>query len=242
MSIESPEVKPTACDTCRKLNIQCSLDNYIDDCERCTSLGERCFITDDYNITIHKVPQRTLHNFQSSGFISEVIALQIELRDNQSNGENTYAIIDRLVSRFEGIPKEAIKYQEIKGFLNYHFMFVFSWFQDKREHQVWTVARYDEKTRQSLKKLGAILKSLELRHYTHSVACFAWQIDTIEAEEPIPGEAFSRDHNQTHTAPSGPTNGPERMLSGETQVEESRVEESRDGELQDGKAPKNHSV
>ncbi|TGO08260.1 hypothetical protein BTUL_0217g00040 [Botrytis tulipae] len=242
MSIESPKVKPKACDNCRRLDIQCNLDNYIDDCERCTSLGERCFITDDYNITIHKVPQRTLHNFQSSGFLREVIALHMDLRDNQSNGENTYAIIDRLVSKFEGIPEEAIKYQEIHGFLTYHFMLVFIWFKENREHQVWTVARYDEKTRQSLKKLGAILKSLELRHCSHSVACFAWQIDTIEAEEPSLGEALSNDHNQTRTAPSVPTNEPGRILSGETQVGESRVEESQDGELQDGKAPKNHSV
>ncbi|KAF7944567.1 uncharacterized protein EAE97_005200 [Botrytis byssoidea] len=242
MSVESPKVKPTACDPCRKLNIQCNLDNYIDDCERCTSLGEKCFVTDDYNITIHKVPQRTLHNFNSGGFVSALIALHIGLRDNQSNGENTYAIIDRLVSKFEGIPKEATKYQEINGFLNYHFMYLFSWFQENREHQVWTVARYDEKTRQSLKKLGAILKSIELRHYRHSVALFAWQIDTIEAEEPSPGEALSNDHNQTHAASSDPTNEPERMLSGETQAGESRVEESQHGELQDGKAPKDHSI
>ncbi|TGO58641.1 hypothetical protein BOTNAR_0177g00030 [Botryotinia narcissicola] len=148
-----------------------------------------------------------LYNFHSAGFISEVIALHIDLRDNQSNGENTHAIIDRLVSKYEGIPEEAIKYQEINGFLTYYFMFLFSWFQENREHQVWTVARHDEKTRQSL-----------------------------------PGEALSNDYNQTHAAPSDPTNEPERMLSGETQAGESRVEESQHGELQDGKAPKDHKV
>lgn len=150
MSIESPEVKPTACDTCRRLNIQCNLDNYIDDCERCTSLGERCFITDDYNVTIYKVPQRALHKFHSAKFICDIVALSHELHDRQSNGENTYVILDKIASEFVVIPEEAIQYEEVRGFLCYHFGNVMRWFQMNPEHQVWTVARYDQKTKQSL--------------------------------------------------------------------------------------------
>ncbi|TGO38477.1 hypothetical protein BHYA_0074g00250 [Botrytis hyacinthi] len=242
MSIESPKVKPKACDNCRRLNIQCDLDNYIDDCERCTRLGEKCFITDDYNITIYKVPQRTLHKFRSAEFIFEVLALHYDLHSNQSNGEKTSATIDKIVSKFKGISEEAINYQEFKGFFAYHFTCIISWFKTNREHQVWTFARYDQKTRQSLIKLGAILKSLDCPDYSASAACFLWQIDTIKAEEQSLRESLSGNYNQTHTASSDPANEPERMLSADIQAGESQAEESQDGELQDGKAPKNHSI
>lgn len=161
MSIESPEVKPTACDTCRRLNFQCNLDNYIDDCERCTSLGERCFITEDYNVTIYKVPQRALHKFHSAKFICEIGALSHELHDRQSNGENTYVILDKIASEFAVIPEEAIQYEEVKGLLCYHFANVMRWFQMNPEHQVWTVARYDQKTKQSLYVLLIILRNFD---------------------------------------------------------------------------------
>ncbi|TGO28249.1 hypothetical protein BPAE_0030g00350 [Botrytis paeoniae] len=232
MSIVSPKAKPTACDTCRRLNIQCDLDNYIDDCERCTSIGERCFITDDYNITIHKVPQRTLHKFRSAEFVYQVAALAQDLHNNQSNGEKTYALIEAIVSKFEGIPEEAINYQEIQGFLASNFSSIIRWFKKNPDHQVWNVARYDQKTRQSLKKLGAILKSLDYPRYSTSASCFAWQLATIESEEQSPSDSLSDNHNQTYTTSSDPANEPERMLSADIQVGESQVGESQDEGLQ----------
>ncbi|KAF5874351.1 uncharacterized protein Bfra_004357 [Botrytis fragariae] len=244
MSIVSPKAKPTACDTCRRLNIQCNLDNYIDDCERCTSLGERCFITDDYNITIHKVPQRTLHNLNSTEVIYQLGALGMELHNKQSDGKNTHAIVDAFVSKFEGISEEAINYPEVQGFLAYHLSGLIMWFKNNPDHQVWNVALYDQKTRQSLKKLSDILKSLQYPRYSNSASCFAWLLNTIDSEGQNPSDSLSDNHNQAHTTSSDPANEPERRLSadiqagesqaGESQARESQAESLQAGDLQAG--------
>ncbi|TGO52756.1 hypothetical protein BCON_0135g00050 [Botryotinia convoluta] len=232
MSIVSPKAKPTACDTCRRLNAQCDLENYIDDCGRCTRLGIRCFITDDYNITIHKVPQRTLHKFDSAKFLYHMVKLRRELHDNQSNGEETCAIIEAVVSNFEGIPEEAINYQEVIGFFSFNFLSLISWIKSNPDHQVWNVARYDQKTRQSLTRLGAILKSLDYPRISIDVNWFAWQVTIIESEEQSPSDSLSDNHNQTHTGSSNPANEPEHMLSADIQAGESQAGESQVGESQ----------
>ena len=150
MSVVSPKAKPTACDACRKLGVKCSLNNYVDDCERCTSLKTSCFVTDDYNITIHKVPQRALQNFRSVKFLVQMANLRRELEDSESDGKNTYVIIDAVVSNFEGISKEAINYPEFMGFFALNFSSLINWIKIYSGHQVWNVAKYDQKTLQSL--------------------------------------------------------------------------------------------
>lgn len=150
MSVVSPKAKPTACDACRRLGVKCSLDNYVDDCERCTNLRTSCFITDDYNITIHKVPQRALQKFRSATFLVQMANLRRELEDIESNGKNTYAIIEAVVSNFEGISEEAINYPEVMGFFVFNFSSLINWIKIYSSHQVWHVAKYDRKTLRSL--------------------------------------------------------------------------------------------
>ncbi|KAF7956825.1 hypothetical protein EAE96_004151 [Botrytis aclada] len=229
----SLRAKPTACDTCRKGGFQCDLDNYVDDCGACTSLGIQCFVTDDYNVTVHKVPQRTLHKFQSAELVNRIGDLGQVLHNYQSNGEITYAIINEIVSKFEGVSEEALNYQEVQGFLAFHFSSIISWFKNYPDHQVWYVARHDQKTMQSLKELSVVLKLLHNPRVSRGANWFAWQIAIIESEEQDPSDSLPENENQTQTSPSNTANGPERMPSADIQDGESYAGELQDGEPQD---------
>ncbi|CCD52946.1 hypothetical protein ACHAPC_006709 [Botrytis cinerea] len=234
MSVVSPKAKPTACDACRKLGVKCSLNNYVDDCERCTSLKTSCFVTDDYNITIHKVPQRALQNFRSVKFLVQMANLRRELEDSESDGKNTYVIIDAVVSNFEGISKEAINYPEFMGFFALNFSSLINWIKIYSGHQVWNVAKYDQKTLQSLTKLGAIMKSLNCSPISTSVSWLVWQISIIGSERPSHSDSLPDNRSQTHTSSSKLVYEPEHMLPAESQAEDSQAEDSQDENSQVG--------
>ncbi|TEY83144.1 hypothetical protein BOTCAL_0025g00030 [Botryotinia calthae] len=231
MSVVSPKAKPTACDACRRLELKCSLNNYVDDCERCTNLRTRCFITDDYNITIRKVPQRALQKFKSAEFLEQIVNLRRELEDSESNGENTYAVIEAVVSNFKGISEEAINYPEVRGFFVFNFSSLINWIKIYSDHQVWNVARYDQKTLQSLTKLGAIMNSIHYSPISASVNWFVWQVNIIESERLSPSDSLPDNHSQTHTSSSEPVNEPECMLSADIQAGELQAEDPQVREL-----------
>ncbi|KAF7900553.1 uncharacterized protein EAF01_007855 [Botrytis porri] len=177
---------------------------------------------------------RTLHNFKSSEVMYQLGVLAQELHDKQSDGENTYAVIDAFVSKFERIPKEAINYPEIQGFLAYHLADLIIWFRKHSDHQLWNVSQYDQKTRQSLIKLGDILKALDYPRYSNSASCFAWLLATIEAGAQSPRDSLLDNHNQTHTTSSDPANEPERKGSANIQAEDLQAGELQAADLQTG--------